>query len=107
MPLSPGTPFGPYKVLAPLGSGGMGEVYRARDLKLQRDVALKVLPDAVARDDDRLARFEREAYVLAALNHPHIAAIYGVAENKGVTALVLELVEGPRFSSASASCTSS
>ena len=73
----------------------MGEVYRARDLKLQRDVALKVLPDAVARDADRRARFERESHVLAALNHPHIAAIYGVAENQGVTALVLELVEGP------------
>jgi eukaryotic-like serine/threonine-protein kinase len=94
MPLSPGAPFGPYQILAPLGAGGMGEVYRARDLKLQRDVALKVLPDAVARDADRRARFEREAHVLAALNHPHIAAIYGVAENRGVTALVLELVEG-------------
>ena len=95
MPLSSGAPFGPYEILAPLGAGGMGEVYRARDLKLQRDVALKVLPDAVARDADRRARFEREAQVLAALNHPHIAAIYGVADNQGVTALVLELVEGP------------
>ena len=95
MPLSRGAPFGPYEILAPLGAGGMGEVYRARDLKLQRDVALKVLPDAVARDADRRARFEREAHVLAALNHPHIAGIYGVAENEGVTALVLELVEGP------------
>jgi hypothetical protein len=73
----------------------MGEVHRARDLKLQRDVALKVLPDAVARDADRRTRFEREAHVLAALNHPHIAGIYGVAEDQGVTALVLELVEGP------------
>ena len=95
MPLSPGAPFGSYEILSPLGAGGMGQVYRARDLKLQRDVALKVLPDAVARDADRRARFEREAHVLAALNHPHIAAIYGVAENHGVTALVLELVEGP------------
>src|SRR5262245_61325372 len=94
MPLSPGAPFGAYEILAPLGAGGMGEVYRARDLKLQRDVALKVLPDALARDADRRARFEREAHVLAALNHPGIAAIYGVAENRGVTALVLELVEG-------------
>ena len=73
----------------------MGEVYRARDLKLQRHVALKILPDAVARDADRRARFERESHVLAALNHPHIAGIYGVAEEQGVTALVLELVEGP------------
>ena len=95
MPLHPGAPFGPYEVLAPLGAGGMGEVYRARDLKLQREVALKVLPDAVARDADRRARFERESHVLAALNHPHIAGIYGVAEEQGVTALVLELVEGP------------
>jgi serine/threonine protein kinase len=94
MPLSSGAPFGPYEILAPLGVGGMGEVYRARDLKLHRDVALKVLPDAVARDADRRVRFEREAHVLAALNHPHIAAIYGIAENQGVTALVLELVEG-------------
>ena len=94
MPLSPGAPFGPYEILAPLGVGGMGEVYRARDLTLRRDVALKVLPDDVARDADRRARFERESHVLAALNHPHIAAIYGVAENQGVTALVLELVEG-------------
>jgi serine/threonine protein kinase len=73
----------------------MGEVYRARDLKLQRDVALKLLPDAVARDADRRARFEREAHVLAALSHPHVAGIYGIAEDDGVTALVLELVEGP------------
>jgi len=95
MPLRPGAPFGAYEVLAPLGAGGMGEVYRARDLKLQREVALKVLPDAVARDADRRARFEREAHVLAALNHPHIAGIYGIAEDQGITALVLELVEGP------------
>jgi len=94
MPLSPGTPFGQYEILAPLGAGGMSEVYRARDLKLQRDVALKVLPNAVARDANRRTRFEREAHVLAALNHPHIASIYGVAENQDVTALVLELVEG-------------
>jgi Tol biopolymer transport system component len=94
MPLSPGAPFGSYEILAPLGAGGMGEVYRARDLKLQRDIALKVLPDAVARDADRRARFEREAYVLASLNHPNIAGIYGIAEDQGVMALVLELVEG-------------
>src|SRR5262245_19140330 len=95
MPLHSGASFGLYEILAPLGAGGMGEVYRARDLKLQRDVALKVLPDAVARDADRRARFEREAQVLAALNHAHIVAIYGVAENQDVTALILELVEGP------------
>jgi hypothetical protein len=95
MPLRPGALFGSFEILAPLGVGGMGEVYRARDLTLQRDVALKILPEAVASSADRSARFKREAHVLAALNHPHIAAIYGVAENQGVTALVLELVEGP------------
>jgi serine/threonine-protein kinase len=95
MPLTPGSRLGGYEIVAPLGAGGMGEVYRARDGKLQREVALKVLPEAVARDADRRARFEREAQVLAALNHPHIAAIYGVAESQDVTALVLELVEGP------------
>src|SRR5262245_5837230 len=73
----------------------MGEVYRARDAKLHRDVALKVLPDAFTADPDRLARFTREAHVLAALNHPNIAAIYGLEESNGVRALVLELVEGP------------
>ena len=90
-----GTTLGPYHVVAKLGEGGMGEVYRARDTKLQRDVAIKVLPAAVAADPDRLARFEREAQVLAALNHPHIGAIYGLQESESVTALVLELVEGP------------
>src|SRR5688500_4212498 len=90
-----GRVIGSYQVLEKLGEGGMGQVYRARDLKLQRDVALKVLPDAFARDSGRRARFERAAHVLAALNHPQIAAIYGVAENQGVSALVLELVEGP------------
>jgi serine/threonine protein kinase len=93
--LGPGTRLGPYEVIAPIGAGGMGEVYRARDTKLNRDVALKVLPEAFAADADRLARFKREAQVLASLNHPHIAAIYGF-ENSGSThALVLELVEGP------------
>ena len=90
MPLSAGDKIGPYEILAPLGQGGMGEVYRARDLKLQRDVAIKVLPSAVAADPERLARFEREARTLASLNHPHIAAIYGVEQG----ALVMELVEG-------------
>ncbi|HWZ85044.1 MAG TPA: protein kinase [Thermoanaerobaculia bacterium] len=94
MTLTAGARLGPYEILSPLGAGGMGEVYRARDAKLQRDVAIKVLPLAVAEDADRLARFRREAQVLAALNHPHIAAIYGLEESDGVEALVLELVEG-------------
>jgi serine/threonine-protein kinase len=90
-----GTRIGPYEVTSTLGSGGMGEVYRARDTKLGRDVALKILPDLFATDPDRLARFQREAAVLAALNHPHIAAIYGLEDSANVRALVLELVEGP------------
>src|SRR6202051_2119656 len=90
MPLSTGTRLGSYEILAPLGAGGMGEVYRAKDTKLKREVALKVLSDAFARDPERMARFQREAEVLAALNHPHIAAIYGLEGN----ALVMELVEG-------------
>ncbi len=95
MSLAPGTRLGVYEVIGLLGAGGMGEVYRARDTKLRREVALKVLPDAFAADPDRVARFTREAHVLATLNHPHIAAIYGVEESGGVTALVLELVDGP------------
>src|SRR3989442_8695223 len=91
MPLCAGDKLGPYEILAPLGAGGMGEVYRARDTKLEREVAIKILPEALARDPARLARFEREAKVLASLNHPHIAAIYGVEDR----ALVMELVEGP------------
>ncbi len=94
MSLSSGTQLGPYTVLGRLGAGGMGEVFRARDGKLQREVALKVLPEPVAGDHDRLARFEREAHLLASLNHPNIAGIHGVVEAGGVTALVLELVEG-------------
>src|SRR5450755_1041206 len=94
MPLSAGTRLGPYEILAPLGAGGMGEVYRARDVQLGRDVAIKVLPEAVAQDAERLARFQREAQILAALNHPHIAAIYGLESNGAARALVLELVEG-------------
>jgi len=94
MPLSPGTKLGSYEVLSGLGAGGMGEVYRARDTKLNRDVAIKVLPEAFAADVDRLARFTREAQVLASLNHPNIAAIYGIEEN----ALVMELVEGEDLS---------
>src|SRR5688500_1018183 len=94
MPVGPGSRLGPYEVVGPLGAGGMGEVYRARDSRLNREVALKVLPDSFATDPERLARFEREAQTLAALNHPHIATIYGVEEKDGVRALVLELVEG-------------
>ena len=89
-----GRRFGVYLVGERIGSGGMGEVYRARDTRLGRDVAIKVLPAAFADDPDRLARFEREARLLAALNHPNIGAIYGVEESDGVRALVLELVEG-------------
>ena len=95
MSLAAGSRLGPYEILAPIGAGGMGEVYRARDIKLGRDVAIKVLPEAFACDADRMARFEREAQVLASLNHPHIAAIYGLEESNGIRALVMELVEGP------------
>ena len=95
MPLSIGDRLGPYEVIAPIGSGGMGAVYRARDTKLGRDVALKVLPDLFAHDLERLARFEREAKVLASLNHPNIAQIHGLEDSTGVPALVMELVEGP------------
>ena len=95
MPLEPGTTLGPYRVTAKIGEGGMGEVWQARDTTLDRDVALKVLPEAFTSDPDRLARFEREAKVLASLNHPNIGSIYGLEEAEGVRALVLELVEGP------------
>jgi Tol biopolymer transport system component len=94
MHLSPGTRLGPYEILSPLGAGGMGEVYRAKDTKLKREVALKVLPEAFARDPERMVRFQREAEMLAALNHPNIAAIYGIEEG----ALIMELVEGETLS---------
>jgi hypothetical protein len=90
-----GTKLGPYQILDKLGEGGMGEVYRAHDSKLGRDVALKILPPAFTSNPDRLARFEREARLLASLNHPHVGAIYGLEEAGGVRALVLELIEGP------------
>jgi TolB-like protein/tetratricopeptide (TPR) repeat protein len=95
MSLKPGTTVGPYEIVVLIGVGGMGEVYRARDSRLHRDVAIKVLPPDVSADADRLARFDREARLLAALNHPNIAAIYGVEETAHGRALVLELVEGP------------
>ena len=94
MALTPGTRLGPYEVIAQIGAGGMGEVYRATDTNLKRAVAIKVLPAAVAADAERLARFQREAEVLASLNHPNIAAIYGVQPSDGTIALVMELVEG-------------
>jgi serine/threonine-protein kinase len=95
MSLSAGTKLGPYEISGPLGEGGMGEVYRATDTKLRREVAIKVLPDAFTQDTERLARFEREALVLAQLHHPHIASIFGLEDSSGVRALVMELVEGP------------
>src|SRR6202521_1449088 len=98
MTLSAGTRLGPYEILASIGAGGMGEVYRARDRKLDRDVAIKVLPESVANAPDRLARFEREAKTLAALNHPNIAHIHGLEEAGGIRALVMELVEGEDLS---------
>jgi eukaryotic-like serine/threonine-protein kinase len=94
MALNPGTKLGSYEVLSSLGAGGMGEVYRAHDTKLNRDVALKVLPEAFAADAQRMGRFEREAQVLASMNHPNIAAIYGLEESGSTRALVMELVEG-------------
>src|SRR5438045_7925906 len=95
MSVTIGARIGPYQIVGTIGAGGMGEVYRARDAKLDRDVAIKVLPEAFAADPDRLARFEREAELLAALNHPNIAAIYGFEEGSAGSAIVLELVEGP------------
>ena len=98
MPLTPGTYLGVYQITAQIGEGGMGQVYRARDTKLDRDVAIKILPEAFAHDADRLARFQREAKTLASLNHPHIAAIYGLEESGDMIALVMELVEGDDLS---------
>jgi serine/threonine protein kinase len=99
--IAPSTRVGVYEVTALLGSGGMGEVYRARDPKLNRDVALKILPDAFALDAERIARFKREAQVLASLNHPNIGAIYGFEDGDGVHALVLELVDAQPWPTAS------
>src|SRR5262245_34707680 len=94
MPLTPGTRVGHYEIIRTIGAGGMGEVYRARDTKLHRDVAIKSLPDIVASDPHRIGRFEREAQLLAALNHPNVAAIYGIEDSESAKFLVLELVEG-------------
>jgi serine/threonine protein kinase len=98
MALTPGTRLGVYDITAPIGEGGMGQVFRARDTKLDRDVAIKILPEAFAQDADRLARFTREAKTLASLNHPHIAGIHGLEESGGITALVMELVESDDLS---------
>src|SRR5579862_2023180 len=94
MSLTPGTKLGPYEIIAPVGAGGMGEVYRARDTRLGRDVALKILPESFARDLDRLRRFEQEARAVAALNHPNILAIHDIGEQAGSPFLVSELLEG-------------
>ena len=94
MSLGHGTRLGPYEILDAIGAGGMGEVYRARDTHLKREVAIKILPEAFAQDPERLARFQREAELLATLNHPNIAAVYGLEKSAGLTGIVLELVEG-------------
>src|SRR4051794_13974685 len=95
MSLRPGSRLGSFEISALIGVGGMGEVYRATDTNLKRPVAIKVLPDSVSNEPDRLARFQREAEVLASLNHPNIAQIYGLEKDDGVISLVMELVEGP------------
>src|ERR1700682_5454443 len=95
MALSSGSQLGPYQILSPLGAGGMGEVYRASDSRLRREVAIKVIPEGTASSPHRLARFAREAQFLAALNHPNIASIYGFEESSSMHALIMELVEGP------------
>src|SRR5437867_11489143 len=94
MSLAAGTRLGPYEILAPVGAGGMGEVYRARDSKLKRDVAIKVLPQSLAADPDALARFEREALAVAALSHPNILAIFDFGTHDGIAYAVMELLEG-------------
>src|SRR5262245_26676013 len=94
MSVTTGARIGAYEVLTTIGAGGMGEVYRARDTRLKRDVALKILPESFATDPERLARFQREAEVLASLSHPNIAGIYGIEESNGIRALVMELVDG-------------
>jgi hypothetical protein len=95
MPIAPGTRIGPYEVVALLGTGGMGEVYRARDPRLGREVAIKVLPEATRASPERADRFEREARLLASINHPNIATIHGLEDLDGSSAIVMELVDGP------------
>ena len=95
MALAPGARFGSYRVTEVIGAGGMGEVYRATDIGLNRDVAIKVLPELLAADPDRLTRFQREAELLATFNHPNIAQIYGLEKTDGTHALVMELIDGP------------
>src|SRR5579864_94760 len=94
MALMPGTKFGPYEIQSPLGAGGMGEVYRARDTRLGRDVAIKVLPQHLSANADLKARFEREARAISALSHPHICHLYDVGSHEGTEYLVMELLEG-------------
>src|SRR5512146_2764873 len=94
MTLAAGTKLGPYEILSPLGAGGMGEVYRARDTRLGRDVALKVLPEAFAQDPERLRRFEGEARAASAISDPHIVTVFDVGKSGGIAYLVAELVEG-------------
>src|SRR5262252_2227250 len=98
MPLGPGTRLGPYEITSAIGAGGMGEVYRAMDTSLGREVAIKVLPEVFAQDPERVARFEREAKTLASLNHPNIAIIHGLEKSQGTYALVMELVDGEDLS---------
>ena len=104
MPLAPGTIFGPYEILAPLGAGGMGEVYRARDTRLARDVALKILPPEFARDPSRRQRFAQEARAVAALNHPNIVAVYDVGAQGDIAYIVTELVDGEPLRAAGSGC---
>src|SRR5262249_41624386 len=94
MSIKPGTRIGPFEVMSPLGEGGMGVVFRAHDIKLQRDVALKLLPHHLASDPERLARFQREAQLLASMNHPNIAQIYGLEDSTAQQCIVMELVDG-------------
>src|SRR5258705_6756795 len=94
MPLTPGTRLGPYEIIAPIGAGGMGEVYRARDSRLGRDVAIKILPESFARDGDRLHRFEQEARAVAALSHPNILAVFDIGQHNGSPFLVSEPLQG-------------
>ena len=94
MSLAPGTKLGPYEILSPLGAGGMGEVYRARDTRLERDIAIKVLPEDLSSNLDLKARFKREARAISALSHPHICHLYDVGSQDGTDYLVMELLEG-------------